>query len=652
MSAQKEFRSKTDATYQSKIMDKRRKFRAFEQNKERELTEQQIHRRYYHAKQWTDAEKKKLEARGQPAIVDNRIGRKVDFLVGVEQRMRRDPKAFPRTSKATQSADLATSGLRYICDNNRWEIMTEAATLKGMVSGIGGVYIGLEEGPQGLDPKVKPVEEDRFFYDPRSVQKDFSDARFMGVHLWMDVAEAQQKFPKHAVELAEVVNADSIGEGSGFVAEEDRDEQWGDFEHSRVRIVEFWEKKVVPPYNKDVWTYCFFTGHIDLDSGTSPFKDEDGLPDVPFCMWSAYVDEKGDRYGPIRNMMSMQDEINHRRSKFLHSINTRQVRVRKDSEENIDHIRMQLARPDGVVEHDSEWGVDIDIIDNGDIAQGQALLLEQSQAALENLGPNPGLIGKGGGVADQSGRAILAQRDSGMTELSPVFQQIRDWKIRCYRKMLGRSKQAWTNEREIRITDDEGQPQFIGLNQYSMDPVTGQFSVENQYDQVDVDIILDEGPDTITMNEELLQTLSQMGEAALGPMGRVVIELSNVANKEKLIKMLDRVQQPDPQVQQLEQRFAMLEMAEKEANVEKTQAEVVETKVDSVTKLVEAMTPPDSVEPSFQQVSSPRAPGPPSGVPAQGNALQAQGELPLPITPEIIPPEQALPLPLDQIGGI
>ena len=117
---------------------------------------------------------------------------------------------------------------------------------------------------------------------------------------------------------------------------------------------------------------------------------------------------------------------------------------------------------------------------------------------------------------------------------------------------------------------------------------------------MDVDIILDEGPDTITMNEELLQTLSQMGEAALGPMGRVVIELSNVANKEKLIKMLDRVQQPDPQVQQLEQRMAMIQMAKEEADVENKQVDSDLKRIQGVKTMVEAQAVPAEVASKFQ----------------------------------------------------
>ena len=644
----------SDGTVQEQLRDKRRRFRAFEENKERELQEQREHRRYYHAKQWTEEETRALKSRGQPIITDNRIGRKIDFLVGVEQRMRRDPKGFPRTPQAQKTADLATAGLRYVCDNTQWDMHCEDVTLKGLVSGIGVVWIGMEHGPQGMDVSIKPVPEDRFFYDPRSERKDFSDAWYMGTHLWLDIAEAKQRWPQHKDSLDEMLNGDGIGEGSGFVVEQDREEQWGDFEHRRVRIVEFWEKEWSAEHGRHIWTFCYFSGHVNLESGISPYLDEDGYPDTPYVAWSSYVDERGDRYGPIRNMKSMQDEINHRRSKFLHLINSRQTHAEEGSVEDADHMRSQLARPDGHITHHGEWGKTVGVVDTRDMMHGQAELLEQAQSALENLGPNPGLIGKGGGVADQSGRAILAQRDSGMTELSPVFQQIRGFKIRSYRKMLGRAKAAWTNERWIRITDDEGAPQFVGLNQFRQDPMTGQIVVENHFAQIDVDIILDEGPDTIVMQEELLQTISQMGEMALGPMGRVVIELSNIANKEKLIALLDKAAAPDPQMQQMqqmEQRMAALEMGKAEADIENKQVDSDLKRVDAATKLHEAAINASSVPVTFDQLQREReselgGAGPRS---ASNRPASQQGPQPAPPMPfPVDAPVDQLQLPIQE----
>ena len=53
-------------------------------------------RDYVDGKQWTSAESRALKQRGQSDAVYNRMRAKVDTIVGVEQQMRSDPRAYPR----------------------------------------------------------------------------------------------------------------------------------------------------------------------------------------------------------------------------------------------------------------------------------------------------------------------------------------------------------------------------------------------------------------------------------------------------------------------------------------------------------------------------------------------------------------------------
>lgn len=528
-------------------------FRAFETNKRRELEEAQEGRRYYHDKQWSDLEKRRLNSRGQQDTTRNRIKRKVDFLVGVEQRLRRDPKGYPRTPKHEHDADTATGALRFVADQNQWPKISSDCMHDGLVSGIGVVFIGIE----GEDPCVRHVDADRYFYDPRSSKSDFSDARYMGLHLWFDIDEAKERWPESEKSLDDVMDASSTNGGTS-VMEQDREQQWGDFEGRRVRIVEFWEKR------RDGWHFCYFTGDVVLESGVSPYKDEKGRPDCPYEAWSPYIDEKGDRYGIVRTLRSIQDEINYSASKMLWRLSTRQFFYKKGAVDDPDEFARQLARPDGRIEiqEHAKWGDDIGPVDDNAKLQGEAERFQMAVMEMENYGPNPGLVGQGQGVDGASGRALMAQRDSGMTELQPVFDRQRDWKLRCYRKMWARVRQAWTAERFIRITDDENSLKFIQLNQFQMDPMTGQIMANNQVAEIDVDIILEEGPDTITMNEELLDQFTKLGEAAMSPLGKIVIELSNTPKKEQLIRMIDEGMQamqpgPDPAIELKQQELQL-----------------------------------------------------------------------------------------------
>ena len=57
----------------------------------------------------------------------------------------------------------------------------------------------------------------------------------------------------------------------------------------------------------------------------SPYRNSDGETEHPYAWMSCYVDRDGNRYGVVRRYKSLQDEINHRRSRALHMLNTKRV---------------------------------------------------------------------------------------------------------------------------------------------------------------------------------------------------------------------------------------------------------------------------------------------------------------------------------------
>jgi hypothetical protein len=579
----------------------RRWLSAFETNKRDELNENALHRKYYHDKQWTAAELRKLKRRNQPVVTDNGIKRKIDFLVGVEQRMRRDPKGYPRRPDSDDDANVATQCIRFACEQNDWEGVSSDGMHNGLVSGIGVAFVGVRTNARGVrDVDLRRVDPARFVYDTRSINPDFSDARWMGIDIWQDIDEASEGLDEDKKKALRALcdKSNTIGStASSKPVDTDQATQWGDFEHKRVRVCEIYALTVAPPYNVAKWHYCKFSGDVVIKSMLSPYQNEDGEACNPYVAWSPYVDEEGNRYGPIRSMRPLQDEINHRRSKFLHELNNRQTfSNRPGAVSDVDALKEEMAKADGHMEYaGGEWGKDVGIVDRTAQLKGHFDLLMESQARLENYGPNPGMIGKGPGVADASGRALLAQRDSGMTELSPVFERHRAWKLRVFRAVWYRIRQAWNNERFVTVTDDPNAVRFVGINQYQMvrDPTTGALTIQakNVVAQIDVDIILDEGPDTVVMQEELLQTISQMGPMATTPMGLLIIELSNVPDKERLKKMLTDATAPTPQQQATEARIAALEEREKAATIDEKDAKAQHQRVDSLVKLVGASKP-------------------------------------------------------------
>jgi hypothetical protein len=535
-------------------------------NKTEEINEQKDARRYYHGAQWTEDQLKVLKKRRQPPSTKNRIARKIDGTIGLIERLRQDPKAFPRTPKQEQGAELATAVLRYVLDEQEWKAKSPECARDGAVDGIGGLEILIEEGDHG-DPEVgfDVVEPDSFFYNARSYRADFSDSDYMGQGKWVEMDVAKDMFPDKADQLG--YNDD----GSEFSSNPDREQKWFSFDGSKklVRLVDVWYK------HKGEWCYAIFTGSVILMEGKSYLKDEKNKTACKYIMFSCNVDHDGDRYGFVRHMKSSQDSFNFKHSKLNHILASRRLIMSQGSVQDVEKARQEWARDDGVVLVNGNVNDGIKADDRTFDFAGWAKLLEEDKTELDNYGPNQALIGD---MANTSGRAIQLLQQAGMAELGPYILGYRGWKVRVYRAVFCAVQQYWQAERYIRVTDDEGLAQFIQINGTGVDPQTGHPTMVNALGSLDVDIILDEGPDTVNAQADVYETLTQV-LPSVAPMltpvqaqaaVKVLIQTSALPESAKKQFREASEQPPDPMAEQAKQ----IQLAGEAAKVDETKSKV------------------------------------------------------------------------------
>lgn len=511
-------------------------------------------RDYYDGYQLTPEEVEALKKRKQPPIVINRIKRKVDAMVGIEQRGRSDPRALPRTPNDEQAADVATKALVFVDDLSRFDLKKSQAFENLLVEGYGGVEIVVEQRRGKLDPVINRLRWEEIFFDPYSREKDFSDASFLGCMKWMALDKAIGLYGEEHKDTLEAT-VGSVQDGQTF---EDRPYQnknfrWGDPKQKRVRVAQMYY------LSGNVWHYAIFTGNGLIYNEVSPYKDDDGNPICAMVLMSGYVDRDNRRYGVVRDMIDPQDEVNKRRSKALHLLNSRQTMGVKGAV-SVQMLKTELAKPDGHIEIDAdaaagarEAGVPaFQVLQTADMAQGNLAMLAEAKAEIDMVGPNAALHGQLEG--QQSGRAILAQQNAGLAELAPIYDSLRDWTLRVYRHMWMRVKQYWTEERWVRVTDEVGSAQFIGINTvagYQLDPMTGMPvpMVENSVAQMDVDIIIDEAPDLVTLRQEEFQQLAEMRQGGVAVPDELLIEASSVRDKRRLLEAMQASKEQAMQMQ-------------------------------------------------------------------------------------------------------
>ena len=573
----------------------REMFDAWLEAKRDEIAETKKARRYYHGNQWTAEERRILEIRKQPIITANRIQRKIDGIVGLHSRYKQAPKAYARTPKHEAEADISSAVIRFVCDNNDFDTISAEAIQRACISGIFVAEMNFDEDPMTGEQEItlQSVENERFFYDPRSVKPDFSDARYMGLYAWIDIETAIDMFPDKEETLKSDV--ESVMSSNGNDSQTDWRFNWFDSKRKLVKVCETWRKR------GDKWMFCFHTGNSVLAEGESPFVDDEGKSGCRIIAGSAYIDESGDRYGLVRNMISPQDEINHRRSKLLHMISVRQTWGQSGVVKDVNEFRTQMARPDGHLEIEGVWGQDAGVVSQNDQTQGQAQLLAEAKDEIENFGPNQALIGQGG-VSDSSGRAIALLQQAGMAELNLFFTRVRGWKLRIYRMIWQNARKMWTAERSIRVTDNENAAQFIPLNSLMIDPSTGQPVIKNNMSEIDVDIIIDEGQDAITLRSEQFEKITRLAQAGIQFPPEVLLEFSDLDSetRTKIKEIMQQAAQAQAQAaqeqQQIQQQAMALEMANKQAdtglkqaNAEKAQAQAFKEQMAGSKTLYEPM---------------------------------------------------------------
>lgn len=536
-------------------------------------------RDYYDSKQLSEAEAKELKKRGQAPVVINRIKPKIDALKGMEKTTKSTAKAYPRTPTHEKAAEAATEGIRFVLQDNTFDQVRSDAWDQFLVEGTCGAEVIVEPQDDDYRITINHLMWDRLIYDPHSRRKDFSDARFLGQVVWMDYDEAAAMYPE-AKDVLEVMQ-------SGSETYDDKP-RWMDNTRRRVKIVELYYYRA----DGDVWYCCFTRGGYVKAPKKSPYVNEEGETEWPYEFQSAFVDRDGGRYGAVAQLLDVQDEINKRRSKALHLMSVRQVRGERGAVEDVNKARRELAKPDGYIE--TTPGMEFEVLKTGDMAAAQFNLLTEAKLEIDSVGANAAVQGKDKTV--QSGVALQRRQQAGQTEIGPLFDGLRYWQHRIFRKVWNRIKQYWKSEKWIRVTDDNQSLRWVGLNapvtkgeqaieqakaagappealqqlamQIQSDPTMREKVVTNEVAELDMDIIIDEVPDVVTAQMEDFQVLGEMVKSGFPMPPMAVIEASPLSNKDKILKLMKeaQAQQVPPQIQEQLKKMGEENQALKEEN--------------------------------------------------------------------------------------
>lgn len=566
--------------------------------------EKQEDERFYDGDQLSDDEKKALKDRNQPEVVFNRIKPRIDTIIGIQRGSQVKSKAFPRGLNDPTKARAVSEAFRYIEYNTNFELVESIGFRSSMIGGRG--WYKHERVFEGLELEFKAIAADPndVFLDPFCKKDDLTDAKHISETVWMDLEDAESLWPDHKEELENSLHeSETIGKKKlrefnpdqyrepGDTVEQDSDVFY-DRKRKRVRVISQWwrtpfkrtfayvpggdpiettdlsssQMKQIRKENPNLVEFdelhykvnnATFTRHIILEKKMDIRKDGK----FPWVLVPCYVkhNESREPYGMVRQYKDAQKELNKRRSKMLHLLNVNQVIMERGAVSDKNRLRKEVARPDGVIEIENP-DLRFEIQKNTDVAASQFQLLQESKAEIDFLGVQNEVVGQQSNAT--SGKAIQLRQQASSNILKPLFDNLRQARKRIAELWLADMQEYWTNQKLIRITDDQGALKEIILNERVVNPETGELEIRNDITNGKFDIIVEEAPDTLNLQSEQLQGLISLASSGLPfpppvalSLMEMYIEASTLPNKEKLVQSF---QQMKAQVEAQQQQEAEL----------------------------------------------------------------------------------------------
>ncbi len=132
-------------------------------------------------KQWSDNDRKDMEARKIKPVVDNRIQPNIFLMTGLERQNRTDIKAFPEGAEDSALSDIASALLKDSMKKSDFNYKKSEVFEDGITCGESYLELYLDDTYNVLNgkPVWKKCDFDQIFPDPNAREYDFSDGKFV-----------------------------------------------------------------------------------------------------------------------------------------------------------------------------------------------------------------------------------------------------------------------------------------------------------------------------------------------------------------------------------------------------------------------------------------------------------------------------------------
>lgn len=566
--------------------------------------------KFYAGDQWSDDDKRALEAKARVPVVFNRVAPLVNAVVGSEINNRREVQYIPREKGDAVANEVLTAAGEWFRDNTGAEDEESDAFEDAVVGGMGwtDTRLDFETDPDGA-PVIERIDCMEMVWDCNAVKPNLTDATRMFRVKEMPFSVAEEMFPGKLPEELNAVWAKTLGV-EGEPHDQDRADNYdgtqnddADNDQKKCVVVEArWLERQVYYRGPDIENPSamkeYAEDQIKLIRRQNPtfpavrqtrkvvrraFIGKEILadPDQPLvppgmfgweCI-TGYRDKMDAQfYGIVRTAKDPQRWTNKFFSQVMHLMNSQAkggIAAERGAFENDIQAEKSWAKSEeitwfnkGALSGDKPKFIPKP---QAQFPAGFFTLFQESKEEVNQVvGLSPEFIGTR--EVDQAGVLEAQRKQSSLNLLASLFNSLRRYRKRQGQTMLFLIQNHLSDGRLIRIVGND-KKQYL--------PLTKEDVASSTYD-----IIVDDAPTSPNEKERTWGILIQMlpflkdmmtPEIALELLSYSPLPASMVEKMRK--KQQEAAQAPKPptpeeQKMQLEQQKAQMDMAGKQADME------------------------------------------------------------------------------------
>ena len=496
---------------------------------------------FYAGEQDTAEVLEALKEQNRPASTYNEVKPKIDMLVGLAGQTRFDPDVNPTGKEDEALADLMKGTIMHYKKKTKL-LRHESDCFEHTVkAGRSLLYFYIDkENPFKPKIKCKRIPTYNFKIDPRSIEYDLSDARFLFIDQWVSEEDIKAFWPH--VDPALIKNHAGSAEYPLFYNEQ----------LDMYRVVEIWYRKWIElywfinpltgkpenllpgdfskftkqledgvpvgqggevvkyeeklPYERSMMKkmhYMLFSDCFKLEGGVSPYNWE-GFPGI---LYGAYKnDDKNSWFGAITAMKDPQIALNTMRRQLSHLLQTLPKGLlmhEVGSILNVEEYEDRSADPSFHLELAKGGITKVKFVQQPQISPVYQMFDAQMSQGIKDAG---GIQDEMMGIQKTSrepGVTVRMRQEANIAVLYILFQNYRDSRLESTRLLMSLIQQYVTESELIRIRGPEGM-QLVEINS-QMNPEVAGF---NDISALEYDLEADETIENSTLRLSIAQILT------------------------------------------------------------------------------------------------------------------------------------------------